>query len=246
MDMMRNTHQREGWRSTREVILIPPSFFSSPPLRYQPVQDVADACRTGAATDIIFGLALGYKVCCVFVCCVCVVCVSASLSPLGMDLLSPPMLTHTPRSPALLSPQSCIIPTIVIAITIFVGNSLAGMYGIATAALGMLSTLATGLAIDAYGPISGEHQSGSGSEFWSRRSRTSMTDLRALFSESASLCTAQHLNLFCPLIPPPFPPPPPLQTTLVALPRWQAWERTSASAPTPWTPPATPPPPSAR
>ena len=64
------------------------------------MQDVADACRTGPATDIIFGLALGYK--------------------------------------------SCIIPTIVIALTIFVGNSLAGMYGIATAALGMLSTLATG------------------------------------------------------------------------------------------------------
>ena len=68
--------------------------------RYQPVQDVADACRTGAATDIIFGLALGYK--------------------------------------------SCIVPTIVIAITIYVANSLAGMYGIACAALGMLATLATG------------------------------------------------------------------------------------------------------
>lgn len=26
-----------------------------------PLQDVADSCRTGAATDIIFGLALGYK-----------------------------------------------------------------------------------------------------------------------------------------------------------------------------------------
>lgn len=32
--------------------------------------------------------------------------------------------------------------------------SLAAMYGIAVAALGMLSTIATGLAIDAYGPIS--------------------------------------------------------------------------------------------
>mmetsp|Transcript_12334 Transcript_12334/g.30187 ORF Transcript_12334/g.30187 Transcript_12334/m.30187 type:complete len:768 (-) Transcript_12334:1223-3526(-) len=78
--------------------------------RYKPVQDVADACRTGPATDIIFGLALGYK--------------------------------------------SAIIPTIVIAVSIYIGNSLAGMYGIATAALGMLGTLATGLAIDAYGPIS--------------------------------------------------------------------------------------------
>ncbi|KAF5836539.1 pyrophosphate-energised proton pump [Dunaliella salina] len=78
--------------------------------RYQPVQDVADSCRTGSATNVIFGLALGYK--------------------------------------------SCIIPTIAIACAIYTGNSLAGMYGIATAALGMLGTLATGLAIDAYGPIS--------------------------------------------------------------------------------------------
>jgi inorganic pyrophosphatase len=78
--------------------------------RYQPVQDVADACRTGAATNIIFGLALGY--------------------------------------------QSAIIPCITIAVCIFVSFSLAHMYGIACAALGMLTTLSTGLAIDAYGPIS--------------------------------------------------------------------------------------------
>ncbi|CAL9095489.1 unnamed protein product, partial [Musa acuminata var. zebrina] len=37
---------------------------------------------------------------------------------------------------------------------IFVSFSFAAMYGIAVAALGMLSTIATGLAIDAYGPIS--------------------------------------------------------------------------------------------
>ena len=63
-------------------------------------QTVADACRTGASTNIIFGLALGY--------------------------------------------QSCIIPTIVLAVVIFVSFSLANMYGIACAALGMLGTLATG------------------------------------------------------------------------------------------------------
>jgi inorganic pyrophosphatase len=74
------------------------------------VQDVADACRTGAATNIIFGLALGYK--------------------------------------------SVIIPVFAIAAAIYLSFSLAAMYGIAVAALGMLSTLATGLAIDAYGPIS--------------------------------------------------------------------------------------------
>ncbi|KAG4942993.1 hypothetical protein JHK82_047173 [Glycine max] len=61
---------------------------------YSPVQDVADSCRTGAATNVIFGLALGYNF------------------------------------------------------------TFAAMYGIAVAALGMLSTIATGLAIDAYGPIS--------------------------------------------------------------------------------------------
>lgn len=46
------------------------------------LQDVADSCRTGAATDIIFGLALGYK--------------------------------------------STIIPCFVLAITIYIANSLAG------------------------------------------------------------------------------------------------------------------------
>lgn len=74
------------------------------------MQDVADSCRTGAATNVIFGLALGYK--------------------------------------------SVIIPIFAIAVAIFVSFSLAAMYGIAVAALGMLSTIATGLAIDAYGPIS--------------------------------------------------------------------------------------------
>ena len=74
-----------------------------------PVQEVADSCRTGPATCIIFGLALGYK--------------------------------------------SVIIPVFAIAAAIYLSFSLAAMYGIAVAALGMLSTLATGLAIDAYGPI---------------------------------------------------------------------------------------------
>ena len=70
------------------------------------LQTVADACRTGASTNIIFGLALGY--------------------------------------------QSCIIPTIVLAIVIFVSFSLANMYGIACAALGMLGTLATGALLNSH------------------------------------------------------------------------------------------------
>jgi inorganic pyrophosphatase len=76
---------------------------------YAPVQEVAGSCRTGAATNIIYGLALGYK--------------------------------------------SVIIPVGCLAFTIYVSYSLAHLYGVAIAALGILSTLSTGLAIDAYGPI---------------------------------------------------------------------------------------------
>jgi len=77
--------------------------------RFSPVKEVAEACKTGAATNIIFGLALGYK--------------------------------------------SVIIPVFCLAVTIFVSYSLAGMFGIAVAALGILSTLPISLTIDAYGPI---------------------------------------------------------------------------------------------
>eukprot|EP01024_Parvocaulis_polyphysoides_P061481 TRINITY_DN6811_c0_g1_i7.p1 TRINITY_DN6811_c0_g1~~TRINITY_DN6811_c0_g1_i7.p1 ORF type:complete len:762 (-),score=165.71 TRINITY_DN6811_c0_g1_i7:308-2593(-) len=76
---------------------------------YVPVKEVAESCRTGAATNIIFGLAWGYK--------------------------------------------SAIIPAVVVAVDIYIAFSLAGMFGISCAALGMLSILATCLAIDAYGPI---------------------------------------------------------------------------------------------
>ena len=49
---------------------------------------------------------------------------------------------------------STIIPIFCIAITIYFAFILAGMYGIALSALGMLNNLCIGLAIDAYGPIS--------------------------------------------------------------------------------------------
>lgn len=76
---------------------------------FKPVRDVANACKTGAATNIIYGLALGYK--------------------------------------------SCIIPVFILAIVIFIGFYTLNMYGVALAAIGMLVTLATGLTIDAYGPV---------------------------------------------------------------------------------------------
>eukprot|EP00210_Caulerpa_lentillifera_P008990 g8580.t1 len=102
--------------------------------RYAQVQDVADSCRTGAATNVIFGLALGYR--------------------------------------------SCIVPCVLIAASIYTSFKLAGMYGIACAALGMLTTLSTSLAIDAYGLISDNaggiaEMAGMGSEI---RERTDALD----------------------------------------------------------------------
>jgi len=49
---------------------------------------------------------------------------------------------------------STVIPAVCIAITIYISYWLAGMYGIALGALGMLSTMCIGLTIDGYGPIS--------------------------------------------------------------------------------------------
>ena len=48
---------------------------------------------------------------------------------------------------------SCVIPIACIAITIYVSFKFADMYGIALAALGMLSNLCIALAVDGYGPI---------------------------------------------------------------------------------------------
>lgn len=49
--------------------------------------------------------------------------------------------------------RSTVIPVLCIAASIFVSFSLANMYGISLAALGMLATLTTALTIDGYGPI---------------------------------------------------------------------------------------------
>lgn len=77
---------------------------------YNPVKELVDSCKTGAATNIIFGLALGYL--------------------------------------------STIIPVIVLCLVCFYSHSTLGYYGVALAALGMLSNLPICLAIDGYGPIS--------------------------------------------------------------------------------------------
>jgi len=76
---------------------------------YFPVKELANSCRTGAATNIIYGLALGYK--------------------------------------------SVVIPVFILAGIIFLSFEICDLYGVALAAVGMLGNLATGLTIDAYGPV---------------------------------------------------------------------------------------------
>lgn len=76
---------------------------------YGPTREVAESSKTGTATNIIYGLALGYN--------------------------------------------SAVIPSLLIAATVIISVSQAGMYGIALSAIGMLGTISVALTIDAYGPV---------------------------------------------------------------------------------------------
>lgn len=77
---------------------------------YSPVRSLADSCKSGAASNVTLGLALGYF--------------------------------------------STVVPAIFIALTAYFANHFLGYYGVALAALGMLTNLPLSLAIDGYGPIS--------------------------------------------------------------------------------------------
>ncbi len=75
----------------------------------KPVQNISKQSETGAATNIIHGLATGM--------------------------------------------ESVAIPVLLICVAIFLSNYMAGVYGVAIAAVGMLSTLGISLGVDAYGPV---------------------------------------------------------------------------------------------
>jgi K(+)-stimulated pyrophosphate-energized sodium pump len=74
-----------------------------------PIVKIAEAGKTGSATVMITGLAIGM--------------------------------------------QSVVVPILAICGIIFVSTTLAGLYGVGIAALGMLATVGYTMAIDAYGPI---------------------------------------------------------------------------------------------
>ena len=77
--------------------------------KYKPTKEIAKACTTGAATDLITGMSVG-------------------------------ML-------------STVIPILAVSVAMIVAYFLSHLYGIAIAAVGMLSTLGMTLSMDTYGPV---------------------------------------------------------------------------------------------
>ena len=92
---------------------------------FKPTKKIAESAQTGPATVIISGLGLGFISTCIPVLTICLAIIMSFLSAIQFDVAN------------MLSGQNIGL----------------GLYGIAIAAVGMLSTLGITLATDAYGPI---------------------------------------------------------------------------------------------
>ncbi len=92
---------------------------------YKPTQKLAESAKTGPATVVISGVGLGMVSTCIPVVTIAIAIILSYLCAIGFDLKN--MLSD--------------------------GNLSLGLYGVAIAAVGMLSTLGITLATDAYGPI---------------------------------------------------------------------------------------------
>jgi K(+)-stimulated pyrophosphate-energized sodium pump len=92
---------------------------------YKPTRDIAASAKTGPATVIISGMGTGFISTVIPVVTIVLAIVISYLSAIGFDVQN----------------------------MISAGNLSMGLYGIAIAAVGMLSTLGITLATDAYGPI---------------------------------------------------------------------------------------------
>jgi len=120
----------------------PDSWSNSSPRRNCHWYDLAICCSLGLVSGFLIGMSTDYYT-------------SNSHAPVRE------MAHQCPQGAAIniiyglaVGYLSTILPVFMLAVTVIVCITLLGMLGVALAAIGMLSTLSIGLAIDAYGPIS--------------------------------------------------------------------------------------------
>merc|ERR1711871_188178 len=89
------------------IIGLTTEYFTSK--EFKPTLELVESTKTGASTNIIYGLSLGYN--------------------------------------------SVVPPTFILAFLVYVSFERCDLYGVALCACGVLSNMATGLTIDAYGPV---------------------------------------------------------------------------------------------